>query len=71
MTTTRPASAVAEVVRVVWESPLLLEEEAMRRAVARVVCGLTLIVAAIGAVFILGMRRKSSPVLDAVRRMNR
>ncbi len=43
----------------------------MRRALATLVGALALAVAAIGAVFIVGMRRKSPTVLDAVRRMNR
>ncbi len=43
----------------------------MRRAITALVGGLALAVTAIAAVFILGMRRKSPLVLDAVRRMNR
>jgi deazaflavin-dependent oxidoreductase (nitroreductase family) len=43
----------------------------MRRAIAAVVGGVALAVTAIAAVFIVGMRRKSPLVLDAVRRMNR
>jgi hypothetical protein len=42
----------------------------MRRAIAALV-GLALAVTAIAAGFIVGMRRKSPLVLDAVRRMNR
>jgi deazaflavin-dependent oxidoreductase (nitroreductase family) len=43
----------------------------MKRAIAAFVGGMALAVTAIGAVFIVGMRRKAPPVLDAVRRMNR
>lgn len=37
----------------------------------RVLCALVLAVAAIGIVFVVGLRRKSPPVLRAIRRMNR
>ncbi len=43
----------------------------MRRAVGRSVGGLVLVLLAIGVVFIVGMRKKSPPVLGVVRRLNR
>ena len=44
---------------------------AMRRPIAKLVGGLLLAVAAIGIVFMVGMRRKSPLVLNAVRRTGR
>jgi deazaflavin-dependent oxidoreductase (nitroreductase family) len=43
----------------------------MGRAIGKLVGGLVLAVAAIGTVFVVGMRRKSPLVLDAVRRTGR
>jgi deazaflavin-dependent oxidoreductase (nitroreductase family) len=46
-------------------------EVAMWRPLARLVGGLVFVLVAIGIVFLTGMRRKSPPVIDAVRRFNR
>ena len=43
----------------------------MRRAIATLIGGLALALTAIGIALVVGMRTKSPPVLDAVRRMNR
>ncbi len=43
----------------------------MLRPLVKLVGGLALAAMSIGIVFMVGMRRKSPPVLDAVRRMNR
>jgi deazaflavin-dependent oxidoreductase (nitroreductase family) len=43
----------------------------MWRAIAALVIGLALVLVAIGIVFMVGMRTKSPPVLNAVRRVNR
>jgi deazaflavin-dependent oxidoreductase (nitroreductase family) len=41
------------------------------RSLARFIAGLLLAIAAVGAVFVLGMRAKWPPVLDAVRRLSK
>jgi len=43
----------------------------MARTIGRIVGGVVLAIGAIGIVFVTGMRAKSPPVLDAVRRTNR
>ena len=43
----------------------------MRAVLARVVAGCALLVAAIGIVFVVGMRRKSAAVINPVRRLSR
>lgn len=43
----------------------------MGRAIGKLAAGLVLTIGAIGAVFVVGMRRKSPLVLDAVRRTGR
>ena len=47
------------------------EEVAMLRALAKGLAGLLVIVVAVGVAFMIGMRTKYPPVLNAVRRMNR
>jgi hypothetical protein len=49
-----------------WERPAL-REVAMGRPIAKLVGGLLLALAAIGIVFMAGMRTKSPVVLNAVR----
>ncbi|MET0326316.1 MAG: hypothetical protein ABW219_13920, partial [Ilumatobacteraceae bacterium] len=43
----------------------------MRRAITRAAAGLVLLVAGTGIVFVTGMRAKSPPVVDGVRRLGR
>jgi hypothetical protein len=43
----------------------------MRAVLVRVVVGFLLLVASIGIVFVVGMRRKSATVVNAVRRLSR
>jgi len=43
----------------------------MRTVLVRVIAGFVVLVASIGIVFVVGMRRKSAPVVNAVRRLSR
>src|SRR5512135_32269 len=43
----------------------------MRAVLVRVVAGFLLLVAAVGIVFVVGMRRKSAAVVNVVRRLSR
>jgi hypothetical protein len=45
-----------------------LKQVAMRRPIANLVCGLVLVLAAIGSVFMVGLRTKSPLLLNAVPR---
>jgi deazaflavin-dependent oxidoreductase (nitroreductase family) len=48
-----------------------IEEVEVRRVLARVLAGVSVIVVAVATVFLLGMRRSSPAVQDRVRRFNR